>query len=57
MKATHQFVNSKGHTYQGVIVAPANANACWFLCLCDDGKTWMKVPVWAIGVMSIAQND
>lgn len=50
MKPTHQFTNNYGHTYVGVVVSESIHNSCWFLAMCDDGETWMKVPVWAFGV-------
>lgn len=53
MKATHRFTSSDGHTYVGVVLAEADWNAVWFLPMCDDHKTWMKEPVWALGVREI----
>ena len=53
MNPTHQFTNNQGHTYFGVITGQASCNAVWFLALCDDGKTWMKEPFWALGVRPI----
>lgn len=53
MKATHQFTNDYGHTFIGTVLGSAGANAVWFLSMCDDHVTWMKEPVWAIGVIPL----
>lgn len=51
MSPTHKFENEQGHIFIGVVVGQAGYNAVWFLSMCDDHKTWMKEPVWAVGVV------
>lgn len=53
MQPTHQYTDSRGHVYRGVIVGHCSANLVWFLPLCDDGETWMQIPVAVSGVMLI----
>jgi len=41
MKANRQWTNDHGKTFKGIMLADH-----MFLPLCDDGKTWMLIPVW-----------
>ena len=50
MKPTHYYVNNRNEKVLGRIVAPAYANAWWFLPICNDNETWMLIPVWVVGV-------
>jgi hypothetical protein len=45
MRATHYYVDDRGYTYYGIVTAPALYGGYWFLPLCDDGITWMDIPV------------
>jgi hypothetical protein len=50
MKPTHYYQNSQGKIVYGIVIGESCTNAVWFLPICDDGKTWMKEPVWTVGV-------
>ena len=45
MKPTHYYHTHSGKRVNGIVTGHCCWNTYWFLCLCDDGKTWMKEPV------------
>ena len=56
MTPTHQYTDARGHVYRGVVLGPAGYNGVWFLPLCDDGITWMAIPVWTTGVIRLQET-
>lgn len=56
MKPTHYFTGYQGERYNCVLVAPAWGGGWHVLCQCNDGETWMKEPVFAVGVLPITSG-
>jgi len=53
MKPTHYYTDDRGHDIFGLFISDGPYNFVWFLPLCEDGKTYMKEPVCALGVFPI----
>lgn len=57
IKPTHYFITNDGLRIEGVPIAPATYGGWHFLCLCNDGKTWMKETVYVNGIREIDTGD